>query len=114
MTSLPSVTSLYANVTLTFFATKKNLAGEEVIVFIDSWPLISLKIMFATNQISRIVTHGIPVGFTKGSPNVSKGELLAGEDVEMIVSPPTFAVCLQKGLLSRWRLGCRVRATRCP
>jgi hypothetical protein len=57
-----------------------NLAGEEVIVFIDSWLLISLKIMFATNQISRIFTHGNLVDFTKGSPNVSKGELLAGED----------------------------------
>jgi hypothetical protein len=63
------------------------LAGEEVIVFI--WPLISLKIMFATNQISRIFTHGNPVDFTKGSPKVSKGELLAGEDAAMVEKAST-------------------------
>jgi hypothetical protein len=49
-----------------------DLAGDDVIVFIDSWPLISLKILLATNQISRMVTHGNPVDFTKGSPNVRK------------------------------------------
>jgi hypothetical protein len=56
------------------------LAGDDGIVFIDSWPLISIKILLATNQISRIFTHGNPVDFTKGSPNGSNGELIAGED----------------------------------
>jgi hypothetical protein len=53
------------------------MAGEEVIVFIDSWP----QILFATNQISRMFTHGNPVDFTKASLNVSKRDLLAGDDV---------------------------------
>jgi hypothetical protein len=56
------------------------LAGDDVLVFIDSWPLIGLKIMLATNQISRIYKHRNLVDFTKGSPNVSKGEVLAEED----------------------------------
>jgi hypothetical protein len=59
----------------------QDLAGDDVIVFIDSWPLICLNILLATNQISNFCTHGNPVDFTKGSPNISKGELLAGEDV---------------------------------
>jgi hypothetical protein len=46
----------------------------------DSWHLIGLNILFASNQISRIFTHENPVDSAKGSPNVSKGELLAGED----------------------------------
>jgi hypothetical protein len=54
---------------------------EIVFVFIDSWPLISLNILFASNQISRIFTRVNPLDSTKGSPNVSKGEVLAGEDV---------------------------------
>jgi hypothetical protein len=77
MTSVSSVTSWYANVIWAFLW---DLAGEEVIVFIDLWPLISLNILLASNQISRILTHKNPMDFAKGSPNVSKRELLAGED----------------------------------
>jgi hypothetical protein len=78
------------------------LAEEKVIVFIDSWPLISLKILFATNQISRMCTHVNPVDFTKGSPNVSKGELLAGEN----------AVHINKQSLTNIQQ-CQARATIC-
>jgi hypothetical protein len=88
-------------VTLTFFAqNNNNVAGEEVIVFIDSWPLISLKILLATNHILRIFTHGNPVDFTKGSPNVSKGELLAGEDGK--IHEPS----IQHSVLNGWNPKC--------
>jgi hypothetical protein len=43
--------------------------------------------MLASNQISINLTHENPIGFAKRSPNVSKGELLSGEDDVWVDGP---------------------------
>jgi hypothetical protein len=76
-----------------------DLAGDDVIVFIDSWPLISLQNLLASNQISINLTHRNPMDFTEGSPNVSKRELLTGEDA---VSFANINIDFHGTLLPNW------------
>jgi hypothetical protein len=82
----------------------RNLAGDDVIVFIDSCPLISLKNMLASNQISRNLTHGNPMDFAKGSTNVSKRELLAVEDFVTVADMSVCYCYCYYSLLLLWLL----------
>jgi hypothetical protein len=43
--------------------------------------LISLTNLHVSNQMARNVSHGNPMDIAEGSPNASKTEILAGEDV---------------------------------